>query len=82
MRLAGIGYRFRRWMAGAAIGLTMYQLSGCDPAVRDAVFSGVESATIGLATSFLQALFLVLRPEEETTTTVRAIFDQAAALLC
>ncbi|MCG3126733.1 MAG: hypothetical protein CHACPFDD_01586 [Phycisphaerae bacterium] len=66
-------HRFRRRLALlAATGA--FVLTGCDPAVRDTVLSGVESATSGLIATFVSAFFEGLNQDTQgTVSTVQAI---------
>jgi hypothetical protein len=62
-----------RWMpkkarvlvAVASAGVMFQTLSGCDPGVRDTVLGGVESASTGLAATFIQAFFQTLQDDSE-----------------
>lgn len=47
----------RIWMASAAVGGSALVLQGCDPGVRDTVITGVQDASTGLLTSFVNAFF-------------------------
>lgn len=47
----------RVWMASAAVGGSALVLQGCDPGVRDTVITGVQDASTGLLTSFVNAFF-------------------------
>ena len=55
MKLRSYPRALRAGLLTIASGATAYQLSGCDPAVRDSVFSGLQSATVGLVTTFVNA---------------------------
>jgi hypothetical protein len=52
------------------VGAAVHALAGCDPAVRQTLLGGVQSATTGLATTFIQAFFQSLTSVEEPTVTV------------
>ncbi len=63
-------------------GAAVLQFSGCDPAVRDSVFTGVQGATVGLVTAFVNALFLAIAPEDEAAVTTQAVIDMVQSLIC
>ena len=50
----------------AMTGVTMAVLTGCEPTVRETVITGVGSATDGLASTFVTALFQYLLGSEVT----------------
>ncbi len=50
--------RFLRLAAVAAVGGSAFQLSGCDPAVRDVVLTGLETTTLSLTSTLISALFI------------------------
>jgi len=54
-------------MMSVAVGGTAFQLSGCDPDVRDALLTGLEDTTQSLSEALISAYFLSL--EEDTGTT-------------
>lgn len=43
-----------------AIGGSAFQLSGCDPAVRDSLLSGLEDTTTALTNTLISAFFISL----------------------
>jgi len=43
-----------------AVGGSAFQLSGCDPAVRNTLLTGLQSTSTGLATALIQAFFQTL----------------------
>ena len=49
-----------------AMGGSAFQLSGCDPDVRQTVISGLQSTTIGLSAALITAFFQTL--EDDATT--------------
>ena len=53
-------------MMALAVGGSAFQLSGCDPAVRDTLISGLESTTQGLSTALISALFISLQDDSES----------------
>jgi hypothetical protein len=73
--------RFGRWTAAVLAGGSMFVLSGCDPTVKQTVLSGLETATTGLATTFIQAFFQKLSQSDSTTTAMREIVDGLARML-
>lgn len=58
--------RIIRFIAAAAVGGSAFQLSGCDPAVRDTLLTGLESTTQSLGSALISAFFLSL--DDDTTT--------------
>jgi len=53
-------------MMALAIGGSAFQLSGCDPAVRDTLISGLESTTQGLSSALISALFISLQSDDQS----------------
>lgn len=49
-----------------AMGGSAFQLSGCDPNVRQTVINGLQSTTIGLSAALITAFFQTL--EDDATT--------------
>ena len=71
------------WFLSLVTGITAFQFSGCDPTIKDTVFQGIQSSTVGLLTTFVNALFLAIRPDQdETVTTTKAVFEQLIDKLC
>ncbi len=58
--------RFLRAAVTLAIGGSAFQLSGCDPAVRDTLLVGLQSTTQGLSTALISAFFLSLQDGDGT----------------
>ncbi len=52
-----LGHHVCRLMMIMATGGAVFQLSSCDPNVRDAVLSGLETTSISLSNILIQALF-------------------------
>ena len=50
-----------------AVGGSAFQISGCDPAVRDVVLTGLETTTSTLTQTLISAFFISL--EDGTSTT-------------
>jgi len=53
----------KRWMKSLsilAVGGSAFQLSGCDPAVRDALLAGLQDTTTSLSTALIDAFFISL----------------------
>lgn len=50
----------------AAIGGSAFQLSGCDPAVRSTLLTGLETTTQSLSTALISALFLGLQNNDSS----------------
>ncbi len=65
--------RFLRTAMAIAVGGSTFQLSGCDPSVRDTLLGGLETTTQGLSTALISAFFLTLDDDSAsgglTTTT-------------
>jgi len=55
--------RLMRTMATMVIGGSVFQLSGCDPAVRDTLLSGLQSTTTSLSSALISAFFLSLQSD-------------------
>jgi hypothetical protein len=66
--MSGLIRRGRGWLLAMSMG-GAFVLGGCDPAVRDTVLSGVQSASTGLVTTFIAAFFESLAAEEEEAAT-------------
>ncbi len=49
-----------------AMGGSAFQLSGCDPDVRQTVISGLQSTTIGLSAALITAFFQTLDDDAAT----------------
>ncbi len=56
--------RFVRAITALAVGGSAFQLSGCDPDVRDTLISGLESTTQGLSSALISALFISLQDDD------------------
>lgn len=61
MTKKSIRSRLSRAMMLICIGGTAFQLSGCDPAVRDALLTGLEQTTLSLSGALVSAFFLSLQ---------------------
>ena len=61
--------RFVRLATAVAVGGSAFQLSGCDPAVRGQLLTGMETTTQSLSTALISAFFLTLEDEPGTDTT-------------
>ncbi len=60
--------RFMRFATAVAVGGSAFQLSGCDPAVRDTLLGGLETTTQSLSSALISALFLSLDDDDTLTT--------------
>lgn len=60
--------RFIRLATVVAVGGSAFQLSGCDPAVRDTLVVGLETTTQSLSSALISAFFLSLDDEEGDAT--------------
>ncbi len=57
------GKRFIRLAMAVAVGGSAFQLSGCDPAVRSTILTGLEATTSGLTSTLISAFFLSLQDD-------------------
>lgn len=57
--------RWTRWVAAAALGGSAFQLSGCDPRVRDTILTGLEDTTQSLSEALISAFFITLDDEND-----------------
>ena len=69
--------KMKVWVMPLLTGAVVFQSGGCDPTIRDTVFAGIQSATVGLFTTFLNALFLALQPNQA----VASARDAAQAII-
>ncbi len=72
-----------RWTPLLVGGLALqFNVTGCDPEVRDAVLNGTQTAMTGMLTSIINAFFLSLQGSGSTSQpVVQAIFDAATSLV-
>ncbi len=56
--------KIKVWLMPLLTGAVVFQSGGCDPTIRDTVFAGIQSATVGLFTTFINALFLAIQPNQ------------------
>ncbi len=56
--------RFVRWTTAVAVGGSAFQLSGCDPTVRDTVLNGLEATTSSLTSTLISAFFISLQDDD------------------
>ena len=56
--------RLMRAAITLAIGGSAFQLSGCDPTVRDTLLNGLESSTQSLSAALISAFFQSLEDED------------------
>ena len=66
MKKPSFRVRFMRTVMALAIGGSAFQLSGCDPEVRAAMLTGLETTTQSLAPALISAYFLSLADGEGT----------------
>ena len=52
--------RVIRFVTALAVGGSAFQLSGCDPAVRDTLLTGLETTSQSLSSALISAFFLSL----------------------
>ena len=74
--------RLKIWRLPIVTGATAFQFSGCDPTIRDTIFAGIQSATVGLITTFVNSIFLVIQPTTETATTTKAVIEKLIDNFC
>ena len=60
--------KMKLWVMPLLTGAVVFQSGGCDPTIRDTVFAGIQSATVGLFTTFINALFLAIQPNQAVTS--------------
>lgn len=53
--------RLVRATMALAVGGSAFQLSGCDPAVRDTLLTGLETTTQSLSSALISAFFLSMQ---------------------
>jgi hypothetical protein len=58
--------RMIRFAMAVAVGGSAFQLSGCDPVVRNAVLTGLETTTTTLTGTLISAFFLSLQDDDTT----------------
>ena len=74
----------KRWAPLLAGGLALQvNLTGCDPEVRDAVLTGVQTSLTGMITSILNAFFLSIADSGSSTSqpVVQAVFENLSGWL-
>ncbi len=69
MAKQGFKQRFVRFAAAVALGGAVFQIGGCDPTVRAALLTGLESTTSALTDTLLSAFFLSLQDDDTTADT-------------
>lgn len=55
--------RFIKLVTAVAVGGSAFQISGCDPAVRDTVLAGLETTTSTLTQTLISAFFISLQDD-------------------
>ncbi|MCH8241054.1 MAG: hypothetical protein IH897_00420 [Planctomycetes bacterium] len=55
--------RFIKLSTAVAVGGSAFQISGCDPAVRDTVLAGLETTTSTLTQTLISAFFISLQDD-------------------
>ena len=56
--------RMMRFVTAAALGGSAFQLSGCDPVVRDTLLLGLETTTQSLSATLISAFFISLEDDD------------------
>ncbi len=59
-------YRLVRIVAAVAVGGSAFQLSGCDPAVRSSLLTGLEATTQSLSQTLIGAFFISLEDDSDS----------------
>ena len=68
--------RLIRFVTALAVGGSAFQLSGCDPAVRSTLLTGLETTTQSLGSALISAFFLSLDDDDGTTTSLTTVKRQ------
>lgn len=55
--------RLKAWLMAATVGGSAFQLSGCDPAVRETLLAGLEATTTSLSNALISAFFISLEDD-------------------
>lgn len=69
MKKQGFRPRLIRAMMALAVGGSAFQISGCDPDVRNALLTGLESTTQTLTAALISAAFLSLQDDGSVSLT-------------
>ncbi len=69
MATRSVRTRLLRTAMALALGGSVFQLSGCDPAVRDQLLTGLQTTTTSLSSALISAFFLSLQNSSSTTGT-------------
>lgn len=78
MKLHSVLKSTRRWtLVPLVVGATVFQLGGCDPQVRTAILTGLQTSLTGLVTALINAFFLALQnaSTSQPGSTVEAVFE-------
>ncbi len=74
----------RKTILSILAGGTVMQLGlgGCDPSVREALLSGLQTSFVALTTTFINAFFLALTNVDLPTTnpTVQTVFENLRSI--
>jgi hypothetical protein len=73
--------RLNKWTRRLAVGTAVLGLGGCDQNVRDTVIVGLEDASIGLASTLIQAFFTTFAENFAGSTTVKVVFDEFTRMM-
>ncbi|RJP34588.1 MAG: hypothetical protein C4547_10620 [Phycisphaerales bacterium] len=57
--------RFMRLVAACVVGGSVFQVSGCDPTVRQTLLTGLEATTNSLVDTLIAAFFISLDDSED-----------------
>ncbi len=59
--------RFLRAAIAVAMGGSAFQLSGCEPAVRDTLLTGLEGTSQSLSSALISSFFLSLHDDDDSS---------------
>jgi len=83
MKVRKLGTRSWVWLVNLTVGGAVFAFSSCDPEVKSTMLSGVQTAVTGLVTTFIDAVFIILARDDDTTSsTVRAVFEHLDRFFC
>ena len=69
MRKKNVRTRMVRALMAIAVGGSAFQMSGCDPAVRSTLLTGLELTTTSLTNALISAFFLGLNGDSGSGNT-------------
>ena len=72
--------RIMRWLAACTTG-GVFVLDGCDDQIAATVLAGMADAADGLASTFIDALFIKLTSDLETTASIHRTIEEIGRML-